>query len=81
MQAGMKKVFEFFESNFKVKRYSHLILSPNGSRRKFNQLINNEIRNAKKGERAEIILKLNNLVDEELIKKLYEASQALAEES
>lgn len=72
----VKKVFEFFENNYKVKRYSHLILSPNGSRRKFNQLINNEIRNAKKGERAEIILKLNNLVDEELIKKLYEASQA-----
>ncbi|CAG5078570.1 polyphosphate kinase 1 [Parvicella tangerina] len=72
----VKKVFEFFENNYKVKRYSHLIISPNGSRRKFNQLINNEIRNAKRGERAEIILKLNNLVDEELIKKLYEASQA-----
>ncbi len=72
----VKKVFEFFENNYKVKRYSHLIISPNGSRRKFNQLIMNEIRNAKKGERAEIILKLNNLVDEELIKKLYEASQA-----
>lgn len=72
----VKKVFEFFENNYKVKRYSHLILSPNGSRRKYNQLINNEIRNAKRGEKAEIILKLNNLVDEELIKKLYEASQA-----
>jgi polyphosphate kinase len=72
----VKKVFEFFENNYKVKRYSHLILSPNGSRRKFNQLINNEIRNAKRGDKAEIILKLNNLVDEELIKKLYEASQA-----
>ncbi len=72
----VKKVFEFFESNYKVKRYSHLILSPNGSRRKFVQLINNEIRNASKGKKAEIVLKLNNLVDEELIKKLYEASQA-----
>lgn len=72
----VKKVFDFFENNYKVKRYSHLIISPNGSRRKFNQLINNEIRNAKRGERAEIILKLNNLVDEELIRKLYEASQA-----
>lgn len=72
----VKKVFEFFENNYKVKRYSHLIISPNGSRRKFNELINAEIRNAKKGEKAEIVLKLNNLVDEELIKKLYEASQA-----
>jgi polyphosphate kinase len=72
----VKKVFEFFESNYKVKRYSHLILSPNGSRRKFIQLINNEIRNASRDKKAEIVIKLNNLVDEELIKKLYEASQA-----
>jgi len=72
----VKKVFEFFESNYKVKRYSHLILSPNGSRRKFIQLINAEIKNAKQGNKAEIVLKLNNLVDEEVIRKLYEASQA-----
>lgn len=74
--AEVKKVFDFFDSNYLVKRYSHLILSPNGSRRKFMDLINAEIKNAKKGNKGEIILKLNNLVDEELIKKLYEASQA-----
>lgn len=72
----VKKVFEFFESNYKVKRYSHLIISPNGTRRKLVELINNEIKNAKQGKKAEIVLKLNNLVDEEMIKKLYEASQA-----
>ncbi|MCB9196116.1 MAG: polyphosphate kinase 1 [Flavobacteriales bacterium] len=72
----VKKVFEFFESNYKVKRYSHLIISPNGTRRKLIELINGEIKNAKHGKKAEIVLKLNNLVDEEMIKKLYEASQA-----
>jgi len=72
----VEKVFDFFENNYKVKRYSHLILSPNGSRRKFVQLINFEIKKAKAKEKAEIVLKLNNLVDEELIRKLYEASQA-----
>jgi polyphosphate kinase len=72
----VNKVFEFFENNYKVKRYSHLIISPNGSRRKFNELVNTEIKNAEKGERAEIILKLNNLVDEDMIRKLYEASEA-----
>lgn len=71
----VNKVFEFFENNYKVKRYSHLIISPNGSRRKFVELINNEIKNAEKGEKAEIILKLNNLVDEDMIYKLYEASE------
>jgi len=72
----VNKVFEFFESNYKVKRYSHLIISPNGSRRKFMELISNEIKNAEKGQKAEIILKLNNLVDEDMIYKLYEASEA-----
>jgi polyphosphate kinase len=72
----VNKVFEFFENNYKVKRYSHLIISPNGSRRKLNDLINNEIKMAEKGTHAEIILKLNNLVDEDMIRKLYEASQA-----
>ncbi len=70
------KVFDFFENNFLVKRYSHLIISPTGTRRKFVQLINHEIKQAKKGKEARIILKLNNLVDDKMIKKLYEASSA-----
>jgi polyphosphate kinase len=69
------KVFEFLENNFKVKRYSHIILSPTGTRRKLIELINQEIKNAKKGIEAGIILKLNNLSDEKMILKLYEASQ------
>lgn len=72
----VNKVFEFFENNYKSKRYSHLIVSPYATRRKFLQLISNEIKIAKRGEKAHIILKLNNLVDGELIKKLYDASNA-----
>ena len=72
----VEKLFEFFENNYLVKRYSHLINSPQGTRRKFVKLINEEIKNAKQGQEAEIILKLNNLVDTEMIKKLYEASCA-----
>jgi polyphosphate kinase len=40
------------------------------------KLINSEIRNAKKGKEAWAIIKLNNLVDETIIRKLYKASQA-----
>jgi polyphosphate kinase len=40
------------------------------------RLINTEIRNAKRGGEAYITLKLNSLVDTQLITKLYEASEA-----
>ncbi len=70
------KLFEFFEVNYKRTLYRHLVVSPFNVRRRLNLLINNEIRNAKNGKKAKIILKLNNLVDELLIKKLYEASNA-----
>lgn len=70
------KVFDFFEVNYKRAQFRHLVVSPFNVRRRLNLLINNEIRNAKKGKKAYICLKLNNLVDEILIKKLYEASSA-----
>ncbi len=70
------KVFDFFDNNFKTKRYTHLIFSPAGTRRRFMELINNEIKFAKKGEKARMIIKMNNLADEEMIKKLYQASKA-----
>ena len=40
------------------------------------QLIDQEIRNAKAGKKAYIILKLNSLVDNEIIYKLYKANDA-----
>ncbi|MDM3829134.1 RNA degradosome polyphosphate kinase, partial [Proteus mirabilis] len=40
------------------------------------QLITNEIHNAQAGNPAGITLKVNTLVDEELVNRLYDASQA-----
>jgi polyphosphate kinase len=45
-------------------------------RKKFNELIDNEISNAKKGKPAFIKAKMNSLEDKKMIKKLYEASKA-----
>ncbi len=70
------KVFEFFKNNYKVRRYTHLIVSPINARRRLHQLIDNEVKNARKGLPAYMILKMNNLVDRDLIRKLYDASQA-----
>ena len=70
------KVFKIFKSNIDRSLFRDLIVSPFSSRRKFNSLIEAEIKNAKLGEEAYIKLKLNNLVDSKLIKRLYEASEA-----
>lgn len=70
------KVFDFFTDNFKIGNYKHLLVSPFFMRKKFISLINNEIKNAEKGKPAYMYIKLNSLSDEEMVKKLYEASKA-----
>ncbi len=70
------KVFDFFEINYKVSRYKHLLVSPHYTRTALIKLISTEIDNAKSGKKAGIKLKLNSLSDFALIDKLYEASKA-----
>jgi polyphosphate kinase len=72
----VRKLFEFFESNYIRSLHRHLIVSPFNTRRRLMDLINSEIEFAEKGMPAFITLKLNNLVDASMIRKLYEASQA-----
>ncbi len=72
----VNKVFEFYERNYKLTTFKHLLVSPFDMRKKFIKLIQTEINNARSGRSAYILLKLNNLVDTEIIQKLYEASQA-----
>jgi polyphosphate kinase len=72
----VSKVFEFLENNYQRNTYRHLIVSPYSTRRRFTELINREIRNAKAGKKAWIMIKLNNLVDAQMIRKLYDASNA-----
>ncbi len=70
----IEKVFDFVESPYINKRFNNIIISPYNTRSKFIRLINQEIRNAKKGKPAKITIKLNNFNDPELITKFYEAS-------
>ncbi|MBD3223331.1 MAG: polyphosphate kinase 1, partial [Caldithrix sp.] len=71
----VKRVFDFFETNYKVGTYNHLVVAPFYMRQKFYKLINNEIKNAQSGEKAYIQIKINSLVDRSMINKLYQASQ------
>ncbi len=69
-------LFDFFENNYLHGHSKHLMISPYDLRKGIYDLIDNEIEWAKQGEKASIRLKLNNLSDEGIIQKLYEASQA-----
>ncbi|RLQ23047.1 polyphosphate kinase 1 [Seongchinamella sediminis] len=69
-------VFDFLQYTYRRPEYRLLLVSPHSSRPGLTQLMDTEIANARAGYRAEMTLKCNNLVDRDLVKKLYEASEA-----
>jgi polyphosphate kinase len=72
----VERVFQFFDNPYWNYDYKYLLISPLYMRRKFIRLIDNEIKNAKAGKDAYMLLKINNLVDTNMVKKLYEANNA-----
>jgi len=70
------QVFRYLKSKEKGYNFKHLLVAPFVMRNKFNEMIENEITNAKTGKNARIDLKLNSLEDKKMIDKLYKASQA-----
>jgi polyphosphate kinase len=68
-------VFDFIQQPYRRQRFFHLQVSPIDARAKILRLIRHEIQNARKGVKAKITLKMNNLVDPALIDELYKASQ------
>lgn len=69
-------VFDFIEAPYIQPKFEHLMVSPVNSRSQIYKLIEREISNAQKGKEAKITVKVNNLVDEGIIERLYYASQA-----
>ena len=72
----LNRVFDFFETTYKIKKYKHLIVSPHYTQSVFTKLINEEIANATKGKDAFIKIKMNSFTSYKMVDKLYEASQA-----
>lgn len=72
----MGKVFDFFETNYKINKYKHLIVSPHYTKSTFIKLIDREIANARQGKEAYIKIKMNSLTSYKMVDKLYEASRA-----
>jgi len=80
IMADVNRIFDFLEDPVQklplLKNCKTLPVSPINMRRTFINQLNKEIRAAKKKKPASATIKLNSLVDEILIDKLYEAAAA-----
>lgn len=70
------KLFDGLQKKVFYRGFEYLIASPLESRQKIYDLIDSEIKSAKSGKNAYIILKMNSLTDEDMIAKLYDANNA-----
>jgi polyphosphate kinase len=72
-------VSEFFNvitGHSRPNEYKSLMTSPKGLRNQLIELIRNEARNAKKGLKSGIVIKINSLEDKEVMDEFYKASKA-----
>ena len=65
--ADASAVFNMLSGFSQIQRLEKLDIAPVGLRKKIENLIKNEIRNAKEGFGGQIIFKMNSLVDESMI--------------
>jgi polyphosphate kinase len=72
----VETVFDYIEHPYLNPIFNELIVSPVFMRKRIISLIKKEIDNAKKGLPAYIFCKINHIVDEKIIEKLYDASNA-----
>ena len=73
----VNKVFHILDDQkYQRPDFKHIVVSPFGTRKFFLKQIEREIKNAKKGKPAWMIIKVNNLVDKKLVSRLYDASEA-----
>ena len=69
-------LFSFIEKPYIPVRFKELLVSPNGMKKKFISLIDDEIKNRKAGKPAYIKIKINHITDETMVAKLYQAAEA-----
>ncbi|GAK55407.1 polyphosphate kinase [Candidatus Vecturithrix granuli] len=72
----VRDLFDFLKTNYKLKTYQHLIVSPFFMRNRWKSLIQREIQHAQSGKEAYILVKLNSLMDRDMVEYLYKASQS-----
>lgn len=76
IEQDVRRVFDFIEAPYIRTEFKRLLVAPNDMRPRLVALIDREIAYAKLGKPAAFKMKLNHIVDEAMVQKLYEASQA-----
>jgi polyphosphate kinase len=74
--ADASDLFNFLTGYSRQKQYRQLLVAPVNLRDRMISLIRRETEHAKAGRPARIVVKINRLADMEVIRALYEASQA-----
>jgi polyphosphate kinase len=74
--ADCTDLFNFLTGYSAKSKYRKLLVAPVSMRGRFVELIDREIDHQKNGRGGHLILKMNALVDKEMIRELYRASQA-----
>jgi polyphosphate kinase len=72
----LTKLFNQLSGHTQAPQYSSLLVSPNGVRQGLTERIRREIAHQQAGKAGRIRLKMNSLVDEQIIDELYRASKA-----
>ena len=76
MGADCSDLFNVLTGYSAKSKYRKLLVAPNSLRDRFEELLEREIEHQRAGRPAHLILKMNSLVDAEMIRILYRASQA-----
>jgi polyphosphate kinase len=74
--AESSQLFNYLTGFSKYRDYKKFIVAPYSMRKSILKLIDEEIKSHKQNNDGYILVKMNSLVDEQVIIKLYEASQA-----
>ncbi len=72
----MVNLFNYMMGYSDIFEWKRIIIAPKMLRQTIIEMIDNEIKNAKKGKKAYILAKLNSIYDKQISDKLYEASQS-----
>lgn len=72
----VEKVFKFIEKPYAQPKFKELLVSPNDMKKRFIQLIDQEIKNHLAGKPAYIRIKINHVTDPQMVSKVYDAAKA-----
>jgi polyphosphate kinase len=76
MGADATDLFNYLTGYSTKQEYRKLLVAPVSLRKKLEKMIQREIEHAQQGRKARLIFKANSLVDPDMIRLLYQASQA-----